>query len=204
LIGELPPTVCGTGEPTGTPAGRTRVASVYGVSEYTFRVKSFRVVRSGTGRIDATPSSRVSIPPVNGVLHVVTDKETLSDISKRTGISVSRIVQANGLKQPTVFVGQWILVPGAKPNPTHYHTKNDVCWYILYGKIRVWAAKSDGSDGKEIILEGGDFVYIPSGAIHVISNASETDEASLVFCYIGVGNTDAAETVWLPDMKLAG
>jgi hypothetical protein len=31
----------------------------------------------------------------------------------------------------------------------------------------------------------------------VISNASETEEASLIFCYIGVGNTDAAETVWI-------
>ena len=48
-----------------------------------------------------------------------------------------------------------------------------------------------------MILEGGDFVYIPSGAIHVISNASDTEEASLIFCYIGVGNTDAAETVWI-------
>jgi uncharacterized RmlC-like cupin family protein len=93
-------------------------------------------------------------------------------------------------------MGRTILVPGAQPNPTHYHSVNDVCWYILYGRIRAWFSKSDGSERKEVILEGGDFVYIPSGAIHVISNASETEEASLVFCYIGVGNTDAAETVW--------
>jgi len=68
-------------------------------------------------KTDLKIGQTLSIPPVNGVLHVVTDKETLSDISKRTGISVSRIVQANGLKQPTVFVGQWILVPGAKSKP---------------------------------------------------------------------------------------
>jgi uncharacterized RmlC-like cupin family protein len=98
-------------------------------------------------------------------------------------------------------MGRTILVPGAGPNPTHYHAKNDVCWYILYGKIKLWYAKSDGSDRKEVILEGGDFVYIPAGAIHVISNASQSEEASLVFCYIGVPNTDSAETVWLPNMK---
>src|ERR1017187_4504807 len=28
-------------------------------------------------------------------------------------------------------MGRTILVPGAGPNPTHYHAKNDVCWYIL-------------------------------------------------------------------------
>ena len=94
-------------------------------------------------------------------------------------------------------MGRTILVPGGKPNPTHYHSANDVCWYILYGKIRAWFSRSDGGDRKEVILEGGDFVYIPSGAIHVISNASDTEEASLIFCYIGVGNTDAAETVWI-------
>lgn len=93
-------------------------------------------------------------------------------------------------------MGRTILVPGARPNATHYHAANDVCWYILYGRIRAWFARSDGSDRKEVILEGGDFVYIPSGAIHVISNASETEEASLIFCYIGIGNTGAAETVW--------
>lgn len=93
-------------------------------------------------------------------------------------------------------MGRTILVPGSQPNPTHYHSANDVCWYILYGRIKAWFSRSDGSDRKEVILEGGDFVYIPSGAIHVISNASATEEASLIFCYIGVGNTDAAETVW--------
>lgn len=99
-------------------------------------------------------------------------------------------------------MGRTILVPGAGPNPTHYHRANDVCWYILYGKIRLWHAKSDGRDAKESILEGGDFVYIPSGAIHVISNASQTEEASLIFCYIGVGNTKDADTVWLEDIKV--
>ena len=59
----------------------------------------------------------LSIPPVNGVLHVVTDRETLEDISKRTGVAVQKIVNANGLEQPTVFVGQWIIVPGAKAKP---------------------------------------------------------------------------------------
>lgn len=94
-------------------------------------------------------------------------------------------------------MGRTILKPGASPNPTHYHSANDVCWYILYGRIKAWFARNDFSERKDVILEGGDFVYIPSGTIHVIANASKIEEASLVFCYIGVGNTDAADTVWL-------
>jgi oxalate decarboxylase/phosphoglucose isomerase-like protein (cupin superfamily) len=73
----------------------------------------------------------------------------------------------------------------------------------MSGRIRLIAARNDGSDRKEVILEAGDFVYIPSGAIHVIANASQSEEASLVFCYIGVPNTDASVNVWLPDLHEA-
>lgn len=97
-------------------------------------------------------------------------------------------------------MGRTVLIPGAGPNPTHYHTNNDVCWHIMSGKVRMIQARSDGSDRKEVILEAGDFVYIPSGAIHVIANASQTEEATLVFCYIGVGNTEAAGNIWLKEM----
>src|ERR1700704_6426528 len=93
-------------------------------------------------------------------------------------------------------MGRTVLPPGAEPNPTHYHANNDVCWYIMSGKVRCISARSDLSRRKEIILEAGDFVYIPSGAIHVIANASQTVEATLVFCYVGVPNVEASGFVW--------
>ena len=110
------------------------------------------------------------------------------------GISDATVEGANAV------MGRTVLVPGAGPNPTHYHAKNDVCWYIMSGKIRLLAARSDGSERKEIILEAGDFVYIPSGAIHVIANASQSEEASLVFCYIGVPSVEASGNVWLTEL----
>lgn len=107
------------------------------------------------------------------------------------GISDQTIEGANAV------MGRTVLVPGAEANPTHYHRNNDVCWYIMSGKVRCISARSDMSARKEIILEAGDFVYIPSGAIHVIANASQTEEASLIFCYIGVPNVEASGFVWL-------
>lgn len=83
------------------------------------------------------------------------------------GISDKTVDGANAV------MGRTVLVPGAEPNPTHYHANNDVCWYIMSGTIRCIQARSDCSDRREIILESGDFVYIPSGALHVISNASQ-------------------------------
>ncbi len=111
-----------------------------------------------------------------------------------------------GLNDQTVHgaravMGRTVLVPGAGPNPRHYHADIDVCWAILSGQIRLTYARQDGTGAGETLLHGGDFVYIPAGAIHVIANASATEEASLIFCYIGVGNVDAARTVWLDSTR---
>jgi len=135
---------------------------------------------------------------------VIRPSQIGTDVTYEPPLRIGFGVNDETVEGANATMGRTILVPGSKPNPTHYHTANNVCWYILYGKIRAWFSRSDGSDRKEVILEGGDFVFIPAGAIHVISNASETEEASLIFCYIGVGNTDAAETVWIEkDSKVA-
>src|SRR5438128_809240 len=68
-------------------------------------------------KTDLKVGQSLSIPPVNAVLHIVTDHETIADISKRTDVPVKRIVDANNLEQATVYVGQWIIVPGAKSPP---------------------------------------------------------------------------------------
>jgi murein DD-endopeptidase MepM/ murein hydrolase activator NlpD len=94
----------------------TSIAHHYGLSLVTLYWANHLTTNLRT-KTDLKVGQTLSIPPVNGVLHIVTDNETLTDISKRTGVSVDRIVEANGLKQPTAFVGQWIIIPGAKAKP---------------------------------------------------------------------------------------
>ena len=128
---------------------------------------------------------------------VIRPNQIDTDVTYEPPLRVGFGITDETVEDAKATMGRTILVPGAGPNPTHYHAVNDVCWYILYGRVRAWFARSDGSDRKDVILEGGDFVYIPSGDIHVIANASDAEEASLIFCYIGVGNTQDAKTVWL-------
>ena len=134
---------------------------------------------------------------------VIRPSQIATDVTYEPPLRVGFGINDTTVEGAKATMGRTILVPGAGPNPTHYHSANDVCWYILYGRIKAWFAQSDGGGRTEVILEGGDFVYIPSGAIHVIANASETMEASLIFCYIGVGNTEAARTVWLDKTRKA-
>jgi oxalate decarboxylase/phosphoglucose isomerase-like protein (cupin superfamily) len=131
---------------------------------------------------------------------VVRQKQVGVDVTYEPPLRVGFGVSDATVDLANAVMGRTVLVPGAGPNPTHYHANNDVCWYIMSGNIRLLAAKSDGGDRKEIILAPGDFVYIPSGAIHVIANASQTEEASLVFCYIGVPNVEASGNVWLTEI----
>jgi uncharacterized RmlC-like cupin family protein len=130
---------------------------------------------------------------------VIRPNQITPDVTYEPPLRVGFSINDHTVAAAKATMGRTILAPGTGPNPTHYHAANDVCWYILYGRIQSWFARSDGTDWKAVILEGGDFVYIPSGAIHVIANASETEEASLIFCYIGVGNTADAQTVWLDE-----
>ena len=140
------------------------------------------------------------VPFDKQVVTVVRQSRIDADTGYEPPLRVGFAINDKTVEGAKAVMGRTVLVPGAGPNPTHYHANNDVCWFIMSGKIRLIQAKSDGSERKEVILEGGDFVYVPSGAIHVIANASETEEATLVFCYIGVGSTEAAGNVWLTEM----
>ena len=139
------------------------------------------------------------VPYDKQVVTVVRQGNIGTDTDYEPPLRIGFGINDKTVDSPNATMGRSILVPGAGPNPTHYHAANDVVWYILYGQVKLWHAKSDAADRQEVILQAGDFVYVPAGAIHVISNASETEEASLIFCYIGVPNTDAAKTVWLTE-----
>ena len=140
------------------------------------------------------------VPFDKQLVTVVRQQQIGTDTNYQPPLRIGFGINDETIEGSNAVMGRTILVPGAKPNMTHYHTENDVCWYILYGKIRCITARHDGSQRKELTLEGGDFVYIPSGALHVIANASDTEEASLIFCYIGVGNTAKSGIVNLPEL----
>src|SRR5260370_9277164 len=99
------------------------------------------------------------VPFDKQVVSVIRQKQIGTDTTYepplRIGFGISDAVVENA----NATMGRTILVPGAKPNPTHYHTKNATCWNILSGKIPAWAANSDGTHGTAIILAGVYFAH---------------------------------------------
>jgi murein DD-endopeptidase MepM/ murein hydrolase activator NlpD len=64
------------------------------------------------------------IPPVNGLVVTVADTDTLDSLAAKYGVDSSDILSLNNLTDPTLVVGQTLIVPGAKgtaiptPKPT--------------------------------------------------------------------------------------
>ena len=54
------------------------------------------------------------IPPVNGLVHVVQDGDTLSRIARRFNVDFERIMEANDLTETTVYLGQTLIIPGGR------------------------------------------------------------------------------------------
>jgi murein DD-endopeptidase MepM/ murein hydrolase activator NlpD len=59
----------------------------------------------------------LNIPPVSGLVITVKETDTLESLSRQYGIKASRIVALNGLDDPTLVVGQTLVLPGAKGAP---------------------------------------------------------------------------------------
>jgi len=57
------------------------------------------------------------IPPVSGLVYTVKDTDTLDSLAARYKVSAQHITKLNGLEDPTLVVGQVLVLPGAKGAP---------------------------------------------------------------------------------------
>jgi uncharacterized RmlC-like cupin family protein len=95
------------------------------------------------------------VPYDKQTVTIVRQKQVGDDMNYEPPLRVGFGINDKTVDSPNAVMGRTILVPGAAPNPTHYHTKNDVCWYIMSGKVRLIQAKSDCRERQEVILEAG-------------------------------------------------
>jgi murein DD-endopeptidase MepM/ murein hydrolase activator NlpD len=66
---------------------------------------------------DLHKGQTLRIPPVSGLVYTVKDTDTLETLAKTYKVSGSKIVKLNGLDDPTLVVGQVLVLPGAKGAP---------------------------------------------------------------------------------------
>lgn len=106
-------------------------------------------------------------------------------------------IDSDTVADPPAAMGKTVIPPGAK-NQSHHHLASDACIHIISGRLK-FLFGIPGEARIEEIAQAGDFVHIPRGVGHGVENMSDIEEVHLVFCYPGVPNKEAAETVMLED-----
>ena len=110
---------------------------------------------------------------------------------KLAGQPMDFLVTGNDTRHTSMF--EWTIPPGFSTG-LHVHRVQEETFYVLEGEC-------DWQVGDERVrATPGSYLFLPPGVPHNIANASDTEEAQLVFCYIGVPNVEAAGNVWLTDM----
>jgi mannose-6-phosphate isomerase-like protein (cupin superfamily) len=62
---------------------------------------------------------------------------------------------------------EFVMGPDAIPAPTHVHTREDECLYVLEGRLLVTVGE------EQRLVEAGDFVFLPRRTMHTWRNPDE-------------------------------
>ncbi len=82
----------------------------------------YKLNLSGTPVAFPTPTPQPSFTQGTGE-YTVKEGDTLSMIAQNYGITVDELMQANGLSDPLIFIGQKIIIPGAESVPSEVGQK---------------------------------------------------------------------------------
>jgi quercetin dioxygenase-like cupin family protein len=129
------------------------------------------------------------------VASIIRAGEYTADTSYEPPLVIGFGIDSRTVERPPAAMGRTV-VPPAGRNQAHYHAKSDACIFIVSGSIRFYLGDPEG-EPEVHVAHAGDFVHVPRGEVHGTENVSDTEEAQLVFCYPGVPDKEAAETVFV-------
>ena len=97
------------------------------------------------------------IPPTNGLVVTVKDTDTLDSLAAQYDVDASKVMELNGLEDPTLVVGQVLVLPGARgaPIPTPKPTPKPVTRPSSGGS----SGSSGGSHSGGHVSHGGPSSY---------------------------------------------
>ena len=100
------------------------------------------------------------IPPVDGVVVTVTETDTLDSLAAKYNADPTDIIDLNGLEDPTLVVGQVLVLPGARGAaiPTPKPTPKPVVRSRSSGSTSTTAARYSGGAFKWPVVGGGNYI----------------------------------------------
>ena len=103
-------------------------------------------------------------------------------------------INSKTVERPKLEMHHTIIPPGGR-NQRHYHITCDAGMYLVKGRLKMFFGPDH--EQEEVIVEAGDYVFVPQGVIHGLLNLSNTESAELVGCTAGAASWEEAETVFV-------
>ena len=96
------------------------------------------------------------IPPVSGLVVTVSDTDTLDSLAARYDVDPAKVMELNGLDDPTLVVGQVLVLPGAKgaPIPTPKPTPKPASHPTTSGGSTPTTASGGSRSGGHVVRHG--------------------------------------------------
>lgn len=110
---------------------------------------------------------------------------TSSQLGKEVGripglessLKVKKGISSKTAESPRLTMSRGMIPTGVR-NPLHYHAHSDVAIHVLKGRFKVFLGPDDKVE--EVVVEEGDFIFIPAGTNHAFMNVSDIEPAEFV------------------------
>ena len=108
---------------------------------------------------------------------VTLGKETGWKPDYGSSLKVKQGISSKTVESPRISMSRG-MIPAGFRNEFHYHPDSDVGIHVLKGGLKAFLGSDD--EREEVVLEEGDFLFIPAGTIHAFMSASDTEPVEFV------------------------
>jgi uncharacterized RmlC-like cupin family protein len=117
------------------------------------------------------------------------------DLKYEPPLSIGKGIESATVGVPIKMSMARVVIPPGGRNQRHYHINTDTGFHLLKGRLK-WILGPD-HEMEEVIVEAGDFVYVPRGEIHGLINLSNTEPAEAVATANSAGSTEEGGTMYI-------
>ena len=128
-------------------------------------------------------------------IKVIRTKDMMTDLEYEPPLVIGKGIDSDAVGRPIKMTLGHVVIPPGGRNQRHYHVNTDAGQHVLKGRLKMFLGPDH--EMKEVIVEAGDFVFVPRGEIHGLINLSDTEPAEIVSSYNSAGGTEEAETVFV-------
>jgi quercetin dioxygenase-like cupin family protein len=128
----------------------------------------------------------------NDMVTIIKSKKLRIDEDYEPPMKVGFGIDSTSVQNPGMVMG-YTTGPVGLRNQRHYHPHTPSGIYVVKGRSKLIVGPDH--EKQELIVEAGDFIYVPRGEIHGAVNLE--DDTAVVFCYPDVSSKEEAGTIYI-------